>query len=466
MRSPVPAPSPLRALALTIVLALLVPATSGAGPLWEPLWVRFTEVESADAPRFIRGLEKRIKEGKLASITEMTEDGPSEVASRGDTIGLADLPIEALKVAWSVDCKGRLGNELDLLVPVRDRGTMPVTVICAGPKKLLLSWGDEPMTVPPFDGSHSDVFGVGPFVDGEARWTELERDIAALTLALLNERELSVLAGLPFVRMVSQAEGIGRSHAAYYSLEGNGDAAIVVLDQSFDAVDALFVGDPTAPLPGPAEIFAHEVGHAIARASLRDKVIATGALASETREGFAELQIAYAEYRAAADPLTAKTDEYNALRDEYMLFRRRHKRKKASGSEVTAMGEDLQARSAVIQADAEGVRVLLARYLELKVPQDALTAETTESSEAAHEEARRSALIEAFRELPGAKQGPTPYGKTDLDESFAEAFALFKVDPAALARFSPQMHDWFAAGEHLRWVEVAGDGSGEPSLAE
>ena len=39
---------------------------------------------------------------------------------------------------------------------------------------------------------------------------------------------------------------------------------------------------------------------------------------------------------------------------------------------------------------------------------------------------------------------------TDVEESFAECFALAKADPQALKRIYPPLADWFADAEHLR----------------
>lgn len=52
-------------------------------------------------------------------------------------------------------------------------------------------------------------------------------------------------------------------------------------------------------------------------------------------------------------------------------------------------------------------------------------------------------VLRAYDEVRGALRGPTPYGATALAESFAEAFALFHADPAALSRVAPRVHEWF-----------------------
>jgi hypothetical protein len=58
------------------------------------------------------------------------------------------------------------------------------------------------------------------------------------------------------------------------------------------------------------------------------------------------------------------------------------------------------------------------------------------------------AVLVAYARVLGDDRGPTAYGETSLKESFAESFALFHVDPAALRRVLPRVHAWFAAGRH------------------
>ncbi len=57
-------------------------------------------------------------------------------------------------------------------------------------------------------------------------------------------------------------------------------------------------------------------------------------------------------------------------------------------------------------------------------------------------------LIEYVRVL-GGLPAPTDYGNASVHESFAESFALFHIDPAALKRTRPLVHAWFASGGHL-----------------
>jgi hypothetical protein len=62
-------------------------------------------------------------------------------------------------------------------------------------------------------------------------------------------------------------------------------------------------------------------------------------------------------------------------------------------------------------------------------------------------------VVKAYRRQLGDRRGPTRYGRRSTVESFAESFALYKLDPAGLKRWNPQVYRWFEAEGHL---EAAG----------
>jgi hypothetical protein len=62
----------------------------------------------------------------------------------------------------------------------------------------------------------------------------------------------------------------------------------------------------------------------------------------------------------------------------------------------------------------------------------------------------RGPVIDAFRAVRGPTRGPTPYGRA-IQESFAEAFALFHADPEALERVMPEVYAWLLMDGHLTW---------------
>ena len=61
---------------------------------------------------------------------------------------------------------------------------------------------------------------------------------------------------------------------------------------------------------------------------------------------------------------------------------------------------------------------------------------------------RTNDVLRGFRTARGASRGPTPYGRSALVESFAECFALYHLDPQALARWNRNVFLWFESGGH------------------
>ena len=61
----------------------------------------------------------------------------------------------------------------------------------------------------------------------------------------------------------------------------------------------------------------------------------------------------------------------------------------------------------------------------------------------------RGPVVTAYLKVLDGAPAPTEYGNESAQESFAESFALFHVDPAALKRTRPQVFEWLARGEHL-----------------
>lgn len=74
----------------------------------------------------------------------------------------------------------------------------------------------------------------------------------------------------------------------------------------------------------------------------------------------------------------------------------------------------------------------------------------------AYRELRRGGpVLAAWDALRDGRKGPSSYGFRSRAESFAEAFALHHLDPAALERAMPGAEAWFVAGEHVRAAGLA-----------
>ena len=68
----------------------------------------------------------------------------------------------------------------------------------------------------------------------------------------------------------------------------------------------------------------------------------------------------------------------------------------------------------------------------------------------AHSLRGKGPVLKAYLKVRGKKKGPTPYGETSAEESFAESFALYRVDPKALKRVFPNVYSWFRKDGHLK----------------
>jgi hypothetical protein len=59
-----------------------------------------------------------------------------------------------------------------------------------------------------------------------------------------------------------------------------------------------------------------------------------------------------------------------------------------------------------------------------------------------------SPVLRAYLDVKAGEPGPTDYGNASPNESFAESFALFHVDPDALQRTLPRVYAWFKNRGH------------------
>jgi hypothetical protein len=64
-------------------------------------------------------------------------------------------------------------------------------------------------------------------------------------------------------------------------------------------------------------------------------------------------------------------------------------------------------------------------------------------------EAAKTRAIDELQKLIAGKEALTEYSKTDAEEAFAEAFALYKVDPKGVKKINPKLYNWFSKHGHL-----------------
>lgn len=277
----------------------------------------------------------------------------------------------------------------------------------------------EPFAVQPADPPTiqqiQERFGVGGFeVRQQAEWDAISRDRLARSLTRLTPSELAVLKGLPMVRgRDSELGQRGARHAAEYVMDEDGSARLWLLDRAFLDAGGDWAGPIDQPAPDAVFSLVHEVGHAI--------------VFHPVRLGRIESSAAVEAYNAIVPSVQARIDAYNALVDRVNRTTSVRERNQLV-EEANAAHVELE--KATAEADALGARAqaLVKRQNQLE---------------------QRSPVMARWLELVGERLGPTPYGASHEQEGFADAFALYKVDPPALKRAMPAAYAWFEAGKHI-----------------
>jgi hypothetical protein len=187
-----------------------------------------------------------------------------------------------------------------------------------------------------------------------------------------------------------RAQFDGGSAAAVYVSE-RGEPRIELFDYAVSDHPS-FVGDPADPRPFALLVVVHELGHGLMFAPKR-----IGRILHDEIEGKIEVDRATAEVVVREPPSPAR---------DHRL-------------------EELEARLSVRRAAAEAVEDWLGS----------------------------DPVLDAWTVAVGDEPAPTRYGRTRGREGFAEAFALWHVDRAALERVAPRAAAFFGAGGHVKAAE-------------
>lgn len=231
------------------------------------------------------------------------------------------------------------------------------------------------------------TFGIGAPEAGTATWSERELGLLALALERLNRSELEAVKGLVFRRHQTSPEELD-DKAGLYRIEA-GRRWIEVYDLAFADESVAFAGSLRDPVPTAVRVVLHELGHAIALAREADII---------------------AGFRSRAAEFEALTVRFNQLGRRVTPREAREMRRVRQGLDTARDQLDRLQRRV---REATGRSEVLGRYQ---------------------------------RETSGV--GPTEYGTTTVAEAFAEAFALYRVDRAALRRAQPSAVPFFDANRH------------------
>lgn len=244
-------------------------------------------------------------------------------------------------------------------------------------------------------------------VENGARWEPAATAAVRGALEVLTPEERAFLANVRWVRRPRPTRAMSTTglHAATYIVD-DADARIEVYDDTL-VPTTRFVGPLDRPSTPATAVILHEMGHAIADAPLR-------ALAAD-----------YERQRLAHDAGRKQLETDLAVHNQ--AIDRFNKTRNA------ALGQSLERDGPRIRAEAQRLNE---RAAQLAVARAAM-----EGGQ------QVSPMARLFAEEVGGTA--TAYARHTPDEAFAEAFALYHLDPDALERAQPGALAWFRAGRHV-----------------
>lgn len=381
-----------RLVRLTCLAMLLAPGCARV-TYYENTHLSHHAIGEQDRSQLVITVARAIERGRIRTFDVRTPADRYRVHPRGEGAPIIDaLPLPVLTAAYLALEKP--GAEWDRLVPTERGGLVPATSWFELDGSLTVEVG-APRPEPPDTVVSAEElrarFGIGPILQGDRPWRADELRSLGEALGLLGGEELAAVAGLPFYRYAAARDRGHGKNTAALYRRRGEQAQIEIYDECFAHDRRDFYGDVSEPRLPSAGAVLHEIGHALAGAPTVEALRRHRALVSEL-EGRLEA-------------LRRAKDVMEADRLAFAL------------------------RKGAAQLERERARLKLLR--------------------------RASPVEEAYLRIRGDKAGPTPYGRTSLGESFADAFSLYRSDPAALRRVYPAVHEWFAAGQHVRTLEAS-----------
>lgn len=273
-------------------------------------------------------------------------------------------------------------------------------------------------------------------VKGDTHWSKHEINHLAWALSRLTPGELAVLSGYEFTRWTSRESRLKAdptstptSECAAHEIDFETDTAeISIYDGCLS--DACWYEDcfyPDIPVMGwlmSRYNILHEIGHAMA--------------AAEGRATYSTLQKIVAEYDETADEANKAINGYNkAVAEADNLI-----------TEFNAADPDEQQvlEPKVKEAIAEVDR-LNTKLEELKKKAEASEEKLRQAEQ--DMQAPQDQAPSGFESLIAGKEPLTGYSATSTAEAFAEAFAVFKVDPKHIKKVNEPLYDWFKSQRYL-----------------
>lgn len=406
-------PRLLTAAALTALLAL-----SGCGvsrPYYSGFYLDAPTLQESDRSEMVVFLDAMIRSEKLKRLTFALPGGPTQSIYPHDETSpptIDWLPLPVLFAARFILTPKLKGLEVDLYVRTEADGYTPVTAIQELDGRVHIQMGAARKSLLPEGGVPTPAelqarFGIGAVSEQDRSWQPLELHALEQALSLLTPSELATLAGVPFVRKQRAERGQKKLPPdkiwGQYHSDSTEDPPrrVFLYDTKEKHENSLFIGDPQKAYPIVTMCLLHEIGHVLA--------------------DFARVQAYRTRNQQIADH-NQLVERWNSL---LAADRLRGAERDALKGKLAQIGEESER--------------FLPRFKQIQ-----------------REYERNFGPVHAtFRSVRGPDGGPTDYGHTDIEESFAESFALFKADPAALRRIYPEAYDWFASNGHVQALRAA-----------
>lgn len=338
--------------------------------------------------------------------TLMQEMGRKKVTAKNEATGESDVTkfsrVEKLALLFALGAKP--GAEFDTII--EDSGQFTPVQVTWDNDVLSLKVGSPRAEIYGKASTKEEIqkkYGVGPFVDSGALWDNNSLFVVEQALATLSKEELTGVAGLPFHRMVSDPshKAVRGTAIAMYVPD---KSQIELYNHGMAADKRKFVGPVDKPMPLSVSALVHECGHAIARKSARG-----------TRGDAVRVK---AEYDAINQKLIGEKKKYDEDKAVY---------KKTKDQ---ALGKSLQERGVMFKQ-------LMADMNAKKKEFEGVAKQMVSTEKSG------TPMERAFEAKLPLKDAPTVYGRTAIGESFADTFALLKLDRAALDRAAPGVSAWF-----------------------
>jgi hypothetical protein len=261
-------------------------------------------------------------------------------------------------------------------------------------------------------------------IEGDEPWSESDLETLSTTLGKLSRKERDIVSGYEFQRWTTP-DGRAKVDSSYTKPTGVAECGLHELTlggttAKISMYDGCFNSSATrGGVPFAQFSILHEVGHASEYLLARHARKTLDALQTRLDAAFQKKEKARLAYNAANATRNDLANEYNAADAT---------RQQSLKPGVDAAVAKAKRLDTAAQAAQDAYDALQKKYAAAEQKYDAAL----------------KAPGEAFAEFVKDKDPLTPYSKKSPEEAFAEAFALYKSDPAGLKKQNPKLYAWFA----------------------